>query len=168
MSLNQVKIAATSCAAGLLALAATGIAAPPSKAPKPAVPAGAQAVEFFEARVRPVLAEHCFGCHGPEKQRAGLRLDSRAALLKGSDTGPVVVAGNPDQSALVRAIRYEGEVKMPPKGKLPPETVEVLTAWVKMGAPWPDTPAGVVAQTTADAIALARKNHWAFRPVRRA
>src|SRR5262245_55690130 len=167
MSLSQVRIVAACGAAALLALATTGFAGPPQAASKPAVPGSAAAVEFFEARVRPVLAGHCFGCHGREKQRASLRLDSRAALLKGSDNGPVMVAGKPDQSALIRAIRYDGEVKMPPKGKLPPETIEVLTVWVKMGVPWPDTPAGVAAQTTDDAIAEARKNHWAFRPVRR-
>jgi mono/diheme cytochrome c family protein len=130
-----------------------------------AAPPGSADAEFFESKVRPVLAEHCFQCHGPEKQRASLRLDSPAALLKGSDNGPVVVAGNPDQSALIRAIRYEGEVKMPPTGKLPPAAIEALTAWVKMGTPWPDTPAELAAKTTDDALAAARKNHWAFRPV---
>ena len=122
--------------------------------------------QFFEARVRPLLAEHCFSCHGPRRQRAGLRLDSREALLQGSENGPVVTAGKPDESALILAIRHEGEVKMPPKGKLPPEAVAVLTTWVTMGAPWPDTPAGA-ATTTDHAIAAARKNHWAFRPVQR-
>src|SRR5579871_227503 len=71
--------------------------------------------EFFERRVRPVLAEHCFSCHGPKKQQAGLRLDSRAALLKGGESGPAVVPGEPERSLLLEAVRQTGEVKkMPP------------------------------------------------------
>ena len=80
-------------------------------------PAASQ-VDFFERRIRPVLAERCFECHGQKKQEAGLRLDSRAAVLKGSDSGPVVEPGKPDESLLVEAIGHSGAVKMPPKGKL--------------------------------------------------
>src|ERR1700687_5224342 len=67
-----------------------------------AVPVSPPAGEFFEARVRPVLAENCFGCHGPERQMAGLRLDSLAGMLKGSASGPALVAGDPEKSALIR------------------------------------------------------------------
>ena len=163
MSPNLKRMVAVCGAVYLFALGAGVFAAPP---PQVAPPLDAPALEFFEARVRPLLAEHCFSCHGPRRQRAGLRLDSREALLQGSENGPVVTAGKPDESALILAIRHEGEVKMPPKGKLPPEAVAVLTTWVTMGAPWPDTPAGA-ATTTDHAIAAARKNHWAFRPVQR-
>src|SRR5437868_1178338 len=90
----------------------------------PPVPAGQ--ADFFESRVRPVLAEHCFPCHGPKKQKSGLRLDSRAALLQGGDSGPAVLPGDAEKSLLVRAVRHDGAVKMPPKGKLPPETVDTL------------------------------------------
>jgi hypothetical protein len=131
----------------------------------PSVPQ-AQAIEFFENQVRPILVENCFSCHGDKKQKAGLRLDSRAALLKGSETGPVVVLGNPAQSALIRAVRQDGDVKMPPKGKLPAEAIDALTAWVKLGAPWPETPKKSQVNGE-DRIALARKSHWAFRPVRK-
>src|SRR5579871_6226228 len=103
----------------------------------PLLAAAAPPDEFFEARVRPVLAEHCWSCHGPAKQRAGLRLDSRTALLRGGDNGPAVVPGDPDGSLLVKAVRRVGDVKMPPKTALPPPAVEALTVWVKMGAPWP-------------------------------
>src|SRR6476620_2447331 len=78
--------------------------------------------DFFEKRVRPVLAEHCFACHGPRKQEAGLRLDSRAALEKGSDNGPVVDWKDASASRLLSAIRYDNpELQMPPEpaGKLP-------------------------------------------------
>jgi mono/diheme cytochrome c family protein len=115
-----------------------------------------QAAEFFESRVRPVLAEHCFTCHGPKRQQAGLRFDSRAALVKGSDSGPMLAAGDPEKSLLVQAICYPGEIKMPPKGKLPPEAVEALTAWVKMGVPWPESAATIVTTTGPPSVAEAR------------
>lgn len=120
------------------------------------------AADFFEARVRPVLAEHCFSCHGPKKQSAGLRLDSRQALLEGSDKGPVVVPGQPDKSALVAAIQHTGQVKMPPKSKLPAQAVEALTTWVKLGVPWPDKNAVPLAQQDPEAW----KKHWAFQPIK--
>src|SRR5690348_12167804 len=63
--------------------------------------------DFFEKSVRPVLATHCFECHGPKKQCGGLRLDSRAAILEGGDTGPAVVPGSPDRSLLVKAVHYK-------------------------------------------------------------
>ncbi len=118
-------------------------------------------LEFFEARVRPVLAEHCWKCHGPKKQMSGLRLDSRAALLQGGDDGPAVVPGHPEKSALIRAVRHAGPLKMPPKGKLPPQAVADLAAWIKMGAPWPAAQPPAVAKS-ADAW----RTHWAFQPVR--
>jgi mono/diheme cytochrome c family protein len=119
-----------------------------------------QAVEFFEARVRPLLADSCFSCHGPDKQKGGLRLDSRAELLKGSESGPVVVPGEPDKSPMIKAVRYGGDVHMPPKGKLPAEKIEALTAWVKMGAPFPDA-----AQQSPSGKPQAATDHWAFKPV---
>src|SRR5262249_58942916 len=90
----------------------------------PPAPAGPEEERFFEARVRPVLAEHCQGCHGTDKQKGGLRLDSRAALLKGGDNGPVVKPGDPDGSPLVQAARRTGALKRPPKGKRPPAAIE--------------------------------------------
>ena len=78
-----------------------------------------QQSDFFESRVRPVFAAHCFACHGPKKQQAGLRLDSREGLLKGADSGPVVVPGQPEESPLIEAIRHDATVKMPPRSKLP-------------------------------------------------
>src|SRR5687767_6984090 len=85
---------------------------------RPAPVAADDSAEFFEKRIRPLLVEHCHGCHGPAKQKASLRLDSRAAVLEGGDNGPAVTPGKPDDSRLVQAVRYEGELKMPPKGKL--------------------------------------------------
>jgi cytochrome c553 len=119
-------------------------------------PPSAEAERFFEAKVRPVLAEHCMRCHGPQKQKGGLRLDSGPALLRGGNAGPAVKPGDPDGSLLIRVVRQTGDLKMPPKGKLPPAAVEDLAAWVKMGAPWPSTGEGRGEGTAT---------HWAFRPV---
>ena len=118
------------------------------------------AIEFFETRVRPVLAEHCFSCHGPKKQKAGLRLDSAGHFFKGSEFGPVVVKGKADQSLFIKAIRQVGDTKMPPKGKLSERAIADLAAWVNMGAPWPKDGS----QTVADEN---WKTHWAFQPVRK-
>jgi hypothetical protein len=139
--------------------------------------------EFFEARVRPVLAEHCLECHGAEKSKGGLRLDGRASMLKGGDGGPAVVPGKPEQSALVDAIRYDGEVQMPPKGKLKDADIAALTDWVKRGAPWPSprpglasntktppdrsaaAPSGQPAPSIASAALEQARSFWSFRPV---
>ncbi len=94
--------------------------------------------EFFEAKVRPVLATHCLECHGPEKHKGGLRLDGRDAMLRGGEAGRVVVPGKPEESPLIEAIRYKGDVQMPPKKKLKDEDVLALTEWIKRGAIWPD------------------------------
>jgi hypothetical protein len=125
-------------------------------------PLPTESAEFFEKHVRPVLSASCFPCHGAEKQRSGLRLDFREALLKGGDNGPAVKPGDPEQSRLIRLIRREGEIKMPPKEKLAPEDIEALTAWIKMGAPWPDSTGG-----TSGRLADDRRLHWSFQPVKK-
>ncbi len=131
---------------------------------KPGDTPGPEAVEFFEARIRPVLVEKCLGCHGPKKQSSGLRLDSREAVLKGGDSGPAVVPSRPEESLMIQAVAHRHEeLKMPPKGKLPEAEVALLTRWVAMGAPWPaGSGQGKVATAGTDAAA----DHWAFRPIR--
>ncbi len=128
--------------------------------------ASPEALEFFEKEVRPVLAERCQGCHGSARQRAGLRLDSRAAALKGGETGPAVVPGRPDGSELVRRVtESDGSVRMPPADEgepLSPRQVEALAEWVRQGAPWPESP-----NADGDDEAARRRDHWAFRPVAR-
>src|SRR5262245_29559489 len=108
--------------------------------PAPAAPEkpSPQAVEFFEKHVRPVLVENCLKCHGPKRQEGELRLDSRAAMLKGNDKGPLLIPGEPEKSRLIKAVGYKDVIVMPPTAKLKPEAIDALTAWVKMGAPWPD------------------------------
>jgi mono/diheme cytochrome c family protein len=126
-------------------------------------PPSAEAIEFFEKKVRPLFAEHCVSCHGPGKQRGSLRLDSRAAILKGGDNGSAILPGEPGKSLLLKAVRHEGDLKMPPKGKLDDVAVDNLTAWVKMGAPWP----GADTTKVASSIAEVRRTHWAFQPVKK-
>ncbi len=113
-------------------------------------------IQFFEAKVRPLLVAHCHECHGPKKQSQGLRLDTAAGLRAGGDTGLVVVPGKPDESRLVKAVRHE-DLKMPPKSKLKPEEIAVLIEWVKRGAPFPEAAA---VQAVPDP-----KSHWAFQPL---
>src|SRR5207248_1546078 len=79
--------------------------------------------ELFEKHVRPVLVERCLSCHGPEKPKGGLRLDTREAVLKGGDSGPAAVPGKPAESRMIAAVRQTGELKMPPDAKLPEPTV---------------------------------------------
>ena len=123
-------------------------------------------IEFFEKQIRPILVEHCQECHGPETQEAGLRLDSRAAILKGGETGPAIVPRQPQSSELILAISYDPDgYQMPPDGKLPPQKIATLEKWIEMGAPWP---AEVPAETRAsvDAVDLAeRARHWSFLPL---
>ena len=130
-----------------------------------AAPDKAQDAEFFEKHVRPVLVSKCQSCHGPKRQQGGLRLDSRAALLNGSDNGAVVVPGEPEKSLLIKAIRHDGDVRMPPKSKLPDEAIAHLTAWVKMGAPWPQE--SVQADRQLGSVAEVRRTHWAFQAVKK-
>ncbi len=123
--------------------------------------------EYFEKHVRPILVAECMKCHGAQKQKGGLRLDSRAALLKGGDTGPAFKASEPTASALVHAIRYDGDIKMPPSGKLKDEQIAILTTWIKGGAPWPSSDATTTgAEPKFDALARA-KVQWSYQPITR-
>ena len=126
------------------------------------------AVEHFEAKVRPVLLNRCGECHGadPKKVKGGLDLTTRAGLFGGGDTGPVIAPGKPDESALIRAIRYADEdLQMPPKGKLPAAEVAALERWVRDGAVWPGATAPPK-QTGGPLFTPEQKAYWAFQPVR--
>src|SRR3954463_8506373 len=88
-------------------------------------------IQFFESKIRPILAENCHRCHGEKKQSGKLRLDSAAAVLAGGETGPALVPGEPEKSHLIEAINY-GSLEMPPDGRLKAEQIALLTEWVKM------------------------------------
>ncbi|MBS0204162.1 MAG: PSD1 domain-containing protein [Planctomycetes bacterium] len=118
----------------------------------------AEQVRHFETAVRPLLIEHCLKCHGAEKQWGSLRLDSRAALLKGGDTGPAIVPGQPEDSLLIRAIRHvDADLKMPPapKERLSDRQIAEIVQWVKQGAPYPDSKPQLGRYRDP--------NHWAFQ-----
>ena len=116
-------------------------------------------IDYFEREVRPILVDTCQKCHGEKKQEGELRLDSRAALVKGGSIGPAIMPGMPEKSLLIAAVRHEGDVQMPPKAKLPEAQIAALAHWVKIGAPWPEEKA--IARPTD-----AAKTHWAFQPVK--
>lgn len=126
-------------------------------------------VEFFEKQVRPILVERCYECHSVEsgKSKGGLLLDSRPAMLQGGDTGPVMVAGDPEKSLLIEAVRYQNhELQMPPKGALPMAEQSVLEEWVRRGALDPREQA-VSAGVKPRPVDLEQgRRHWAFQPVR--
>jgi hypothetical protein len=119
------------------------------------------AEDHFESRVRPILVARCVGCHGGTKQSAGLRLDARAGLLQGGESGPALSLDLPDQSRLLAAIRYDGDLQMPPDEPLKPDEVAAIEVWLKQGAPWPDNTERLVAPSEQ-----AARDHWAFQPLR--
>ena len=131
-----------------LFLATASLASLASGALNPAAPIVAEkpdaaGVDYFERFIRPVLSQKCYGCHSKEsgKQKGGLLLDTREGIRTGGDSGHAVVPGDPSESLLLKAIRYEDkEMEMPPKkegGKLPEETIAKFEQWIRMGAPDP-------------------------------
>ncbi len=140
----------------------------PLRATEPAV--SAQGADFFEKNVRPILVEACYQCHSAkaEKLKGGLFLDSRAGVLKGGKTGPAIIPGKPNESLLIKAVRYADEdTQMPPKKPLSKAQVAALETWVVMGAPDPRGEAPAVASAPLTVLSLAdSKNFWSFkRPV---
>ncbi len=129
------------------------------------VPAVAAADEIYLRDVKPILAKHCTGCHGPTKQKAGLRLDTAAAILKGHDGGSVIVPGKSADSLLVKALLGEKDVPLMPPAERPrptPAEIATLRRWIDAGAPAPKDE-----QPAAVASAKAGSDHWAFKPVQR-
>ena len=124
--------------------------------------------DFFESKVRPLLLARCVGCHGPEKSRGGLRLDSRAGWAAGGDSGPAVVPGKPDESLLIKAVRYlDKDLQMPPNKALTPQEVEVLTRWVKDGAFDPRKEASAAPKVSAswEREFKKRLDWWSLKPL---
>lgn len=99
-------------------------------------PFSAEDLVFFEKKVRPLLAEHCYQCHSVDAKRieANLLLDSRVSHLKGGDSGPTIVPGDASSSLLIEAVHYDS-YEMPPKGKLSEQDIQTLTRWVDIGIP---------------------------------
>jgi hypothetical protein len=144
-----------------------------------AIPAGGEAsfvtqltpehTQFFEKRIRPLLIENCYECHsaGAKKLRGGLLLDSRGGVVKGGDTGPVVVPGSPEASLLIQAVKHiDPNLTMPPKKKLSAEQIADLVEWIRMGAPDPRTENTVASVSAKSAIDWNKaREFWSFRPL---
>jgi mono/diheme cytochrome c family protein len=123
--------------------------------------------DFFETKVRPVLANSCYSCH-TSTAMGGLRLDSREAMLKGGSRGSAVVPGDPDKSLLVEAVRQTNEkLKMPMGGKLKDSEIDDLVTWIKAGATWPAAPAANPVSKNSDkyVIPAERKSFWSLLPL---
>jgi len=119
--------------------------------------ASKEQVAFFEKKIRPVLADNCFVCHGAKTHLGGLRVDSMSDLLKGGNSGAAIVPGDLNKSLLVIAVRQTGLLKMPQGGQLTPTEVADIESWVQMGAPWP-----------SDGTAKAKEPEplWSLQPVK--
>ena len=131
--------------------------------------AGRDPINFFEEKIRPVLAERCYQCHSAEAARRGtlmgkLQLDTREGVQRGGSRGSVVVEGRPDQSMLIEALGYTNpKLQMPPAGKLPDEVIADFVQWVALGAPDSRDAQSV---DTAKMDLESGRLHWAFRPLR--
>ncbi|OWK40227.1 PSD1 and planctomycete cytochrome C domain-containing protein [Fimbriiglobus ruber] len=133
-----------------------------------ALAASPEKIAFFESKVRPLLLTQCIECHGESKQKGGLRLDSRAAWLKGGSSGPAILPGKPDESALIAAVRYQDkDLQMPPKKPMSPQEIEILAEWVRQGAIDPRKETTVVTiRTNAnwEAEFHKRLDWWSLKP----
>ena len=127
--------------------------------PKPS----AESLEFFEKKVRPLLATHCYECHSEQAKRleGGLYLDRREDLLSGGDSGPAIEPGDPESSLLISAVRYDA-FEMPPKGKLSDAEVAILHRWVEEGAPWPAESTARVDRGEFN-LEQRKQSHWAWQ-----
>ena len=137
------------------------------------VPGGSQdsATEFFEGRIRPLLASKCYACHTSSKL-GDLRLDSRDAVLKGGKSGPAIIPGQPEDSLLIRAVTHADErLKMPLAGdRLSQKEIADLRKWIETGASWPDTAAPPKARDTKAGFAITpeQRAFWSFQPLTKA
>jgi len=127
-------------------------------------------VDFFESKIRPVLISECYSCHSAEsvtkkKLRGGLLLDTKPGMLAGGDTGPTFVKGKPAESMLVKSLHYAGDLKMPPKGKLPDGVIADFEAWIAAGATDPRDGAAPTKKQVGPSIAEGRKL-WPYQPLK--
>jgi hypothetical protein len=133
---------------------------------------GTNDIDYFESTIRPILARRCYECHSAQgdEPEGGLLLDQSAGWLKGGSRGPALVPGDPDESLLATAIRYDDvELQMPPDARLPQREVDALEEWIRRGAPAPAAgpqPLSAPAAAKFD-LAARRAAHWAWQQPRR-
>ncbi len=122
-------------------------------------------LEFFETKIRPLLAKQCYECHGPkmEDPEGGLRFSSRGALIQGGESGPAIVPGQPDKSRMIQAINYREVDVMPPDTKLSQEEIDLLTEWVAKKAPWPAGVETHPAMTNRFNLLQRKEEHWSWQ-----
>jgi len=126
--------------------------------------------EFFERKIRPLLVQHCFACHGKGQKKGGLSLENRESLMAGGDRGATVLPDAPAKSLLVEAVEYTGELQMPPSGKLADHEIALLRQWTTAGLPWPKQAGGGSGGggiRTSSEISPADREFWSFRPFTR-
>jgi hypothetical protein len=128
-------------------------------------PITAKQTQFFEENIRPMLVQHCYACHGPEKHKNGLRVDSLEALLTGGDSGPAITLGKPDESLLIEAIEYNG-FEMPPSAPLPKQIVDDIRRWISDGANWPTT-APDTSRNPALRFTNEDRDFWSFQEIKK-
>ncbi|MCH2129440.1 MAG: PSD1 and planctomycete cytochrome C domain-containing protein [Pirellulaceae bacterium] len=126
-----------------------------------------EGLDFFEAKIRPMLVKHCYECHSvgaaaKKNLKGGLFLDSRDGSRQGGESGPAVVPGKPGESLLINALKQDA-FKMPPKGKLPDEVIAHFEKWITLGAPDPRD--GVAVATSSEIDIEEGKKHWSFQPL---
>ncbi len=131
-------------------------------------PPPGESLQFFERKVRPLLAGSCYKCHGPKKEKGKLRLDRHARILSGGESGPAVVPGKPGESLLIKAVKYQDpELQMPPKQKLSADQVSILVRWVELGAPWPrEEASGTPRREPGFKVTDKDRDWWSFRPIK--
>ena len=134
----------------------------------------AEQVEFYEKEIAPILNENCNRCHGGAdaggqiKVKSGFQIISRAGILKGGDHGPAYDAKDPASSLILKMVSYTDENrKMPPRGKLPQEQIDLLTKWIDMGMPWTPGKENVLVEVEHDDPAKSEKfkNWWSYQPI---
>jgi mono/diheme cytochrome c family protein len=168
--MNRPAAKAMGVAAAFAALVPvlSGAMASPAPIAPAAQPISAADLEFFEARIRPVLTDRCYKCHSrlADKIKGGFMLDTREGMLHGGDTGPAIVPGKPDDSLIIDAISYkDADLQMPPKGdKLSDQQVADITEWIRRGAP---DPRSLVAKGSSPAYGGVGREHWSFLPVKK-
>jgi hypothetical protein len=152
-----------SCSVAVLAMAALGLPSAGVAAEKLATPAD---IEFYERKIRPLLAERCYECHSATAKRveAGLALDTQAGVRKGGENGPLINSTKHDASLLLDVVAFEGDIQMPPTGKLRAEEIALLNQWVSRGAAMPEDGSAAIERRGIDYAA--GKQFWSFQPLR--
>lgn len=164
MSLGHLPIPSIAVAATILTLTVSGQRSSHAADAAAGEAFAPEQIEFFESKIRPVLAESCYECHTGRKAKNGLQLDSRAGWLKGSDYRKIVSLEKPTESLALLAVKHAGAKakveNMPGKGeKLSDESIAELEKWIAMGLPWPEDKEQLTQERTKGG------NHWSFQPM---